>query len=231
MTDYRDLIYSDDWRAWKDPEVPEYFNPTSCVLDKHMGTDAAARTALIVDQDSYTYEQVLQHVCRAANGLASLGIETGSRTLLFGTDSVEFVAAWLGAVRAGGLKRPAEGAAGASLKPRVASAENALKAGWESAAAAKFAKDRKLTPLTGPIEGFQSAVVAIERVARQIGLTGADEPCPWFGASGSCKKRNKPGGCERCSAGKPLPAGLLDYVRAACDPDTARKLVGAGGGS
>lgn len=101
MTDYRDLIYSDDWRAWKDPEVPEYFNPTSCVLDKHMGTDAAARTALIVDQDSYTYEQVLQHVCRAANGLASLGIETGSRTLLFGTDSVEFVAAWLGAVRAG----------------------------------------------------------------------------------------------------------------------------------
>ena len=101
MTDYRDLIYCDDWRAWKDPEVPEYFNPTTCVLDKHIGTDAAARTALIVDDDGYSYAEMLAHVCRAAGGLTSLGIEAGSRMLLFGTDSVEFIATWLGAVRAG----------------------------------------------------------------------------------------------------------------------------------
>ena len=101
MADYRDLIYSDDWKAWRDPEVPEYFNPTTCLLDKHMGTAAADRTALIVDTEAYSYGQVLGHVCGAANGLSALGIEAGSRLLLFGTDSLEFMAVWLGAVRAG----------------------------------------------------------------------------------------------------------------------------------
>ncbi len=101
MTDYRELIYSDDWRAWRDPEVPEYFNPTTCVLDKHRGTEREHATALIVDSETHSYADILAQVCRAAGGLAALGLEVGSRLLLFGTDSVEFIATWLGAVRAG----------------------------------------------------------------------------------------------------------------------------------
>ena len=101
MTDYRELIYSDDWRAWRDPEVPEYFNPTTCLLDKHRGTEREHATALIVDGETHSYADILARVCRAAGGLAALGLEVGSRLLLFGTDSVEFIATWLGAVRAG----------------------------------------------------------------------------------------------------------------------------------
>lgn len=101
VADYRDLIYSDEWRAWKDPDIPEYFNPTTILLDKHLGTDKAAATALIVDEDAYSYETFLAHVCRAANGLRQLRLGVGTRLLLFGTDSLEYLAIWFGAIRAG----------------------------------------------------------------------------------------------------------------------------------
>ena len=101
MSDYRDLIYNEEWQAWNDPDVPEYFNPTSILLDKHLGTDKASATALIVDEDDYSYEEFLACVCRAANGLQQLKIGYGSRLLLFGTDSVEFLAIWFGAIRIG----------------------------------------------------------------------------------------------------------------------------------
>jgi benzoate-CoA ligase len=99
--DYRDRIYSADWKAYKDPAVPEYVSPTAVLLDKHMDTPAAAKTGLIVDTDGYSYETLLRHVCRAAAGLTALNIEIGSRMLMFGTDSLEYVATWLGAIRAG----------------------------------------------------------------------------------------------------------------------------------
>lgn len=101
MSDYRDLIYSDDWRDWTDPEPPEYFNPTVVLIDKHMGTAKSEAAALIVDDVIYSYAEFLSQVCRVANGLESLKIEIGSRILLFGTDSVEFLATWFGAIRAG----------------------------------------------------------------------------------------------------------------------------------
>jgi len=99
--DYREKIYSDEWRAWNDPEIPDYFNPTSILLDKHVGTAKALATALIVDEDDYSYESFLAHVCRAANGLQQLDVTLGSRLLLFGTDSLEYLAIWFGAIRAG----------------------------------------------------------------------------------------------------------------------------------
>ena len=101
MGDYRDLIYSEEWRAWEDPEIPDYFNPTSLLLDKHLDTSKASATALIVDEDEYSFETFLSDVCRTANGLRQLKIGLGSRLLLFGTDSLEFLAIWFGAIRAG----------------------------------------------------------------------------------------------------------------------------------
>lgn len=101
MASHQALIYSDEWRAWRDPEPPEYFNPTAYLLDKHMGTAAADKIGLIVDGDGYSYESLLAETCRAANGLDGLGLRRGERLLLFGTNSLEYVAIWLGAVRAG----------------------------------------------------------------------------------------------------------------------------------
>ncbi len=101
MGDYRDLIYGDDWRGWRDPEPPEYFNPTHLLLDRHIGTPIADKTALILDRDAYSYAEFLFHVCRAAGGLSQRGIAPGTRILLFGTDSLEYLALWFGAIRAG----------------------------------------------------------------------------------------------------------------------------------
>ena len=28
-------IYSAEWKAWQDPEVPEFFNPTQVILDEY----------------------------------------------------------------------------------------------------------------------------------------------------------------------------------------------------
>jgi len=101
VSEYKNIIFGKEWSAWTDPDVLEYFNPTTVVLDKHLTTDKAGSIALIVDNDSYTYEEFLGHVCRAANGLEALKIESGSRILLFATDSLEFLSIWFGAIRAG----------------------------------------------------------------------------------------------------------------------------------
>ena len=42
-------IYSEDWKGWKDPEVPEFFNPTELLLDRHADGALAAKAALIAD--------------------------------------------------------------------------------------------------------------------------------------------------------------------------------------
>ena len=62
MNKYKDKIFGEEWSSWVDPEVPEYFNPTTVVLDKHLETNEASSIALIVDDESYTYEQFLHQV-------------------------------------------------------------------------------------------------------------------------------------------------------------------------
>jgi len=101
LRDHKDIIFGKEWQSWRDPEVPEYFNPTTVVLDKHMSTEKKSSTALIEDSQTYSYQEFLGLVCRAANGLKTLKVDSGSRILLFGTDSVEFLAIWFGAIRAG----------------------------------------------------------------------------------------------------------------------------------
>ena len=96
-----DIVYSTDWRNWTDPEVPEYFNPTELLLDRHLATDTAGKTALAVDGTDHSYATLAGRVNRAASALTALGLEADNRMLMFGTDSLDYIAVWLGAVRAG----------------------------------------------------------------------------------------------------------------------------------
>jgi benzoate-CoA ligase len=95
------LPRSADWQAWSDPEIPEMFNPTERLLDKHMGSPTEGKTALIVDDTAYSYGQMLQRTGQAANALTAIGLDAETRLLMFGTDSADYIAIWLGAVRAG----------------------------------------------------------------------------------------------------------------------------------
>src|ERR1700720_837656 len=49
-TAYDDKIYSADWRAFVDPEMPETIAPTAILLDRHLGTPVEHKAAVIVDR-------------------------------------------------------------------------------------------------------------------------------------------------------------------------------------
>jgi benzoate-CoA ligase len=93
--------YANDWYSWQDPEVPARLSPTWYLLDSHIEAGRGTKTALIVDEDRYTYRGLLDCVERVASGLRELGVPRGSRLLMVGTDSVEFVVLWLACVRVG----------------------------------------------------------------------------------------------------------------------------------
>lgn len=95
--------YSRDWYDWCDPEVPEFLSPTTLLLDRHVEAGRAGRTALVVDDRNYSYGELLHLVERGASGLRGVGVGAGNRLLMVGTDSLEFVALWLSAVRAGAV--------------------------------------------------------------------------------------------------------------------------------
>src|SRR5207245_4266019 len=98
-----DRIYGHDWRDWVDPEVPDEIEPPALLLDRHLGTPVGHKTALIVDGEAITYEALAQLVAAVSAGLATRGVVPEDRILLFGTDSLDYVAMWLGAVRAGAV--------------------------------------------------------------------------------------------------------------------------------
>lgn len=93
-------IFPPDWREYKPPEVPEWFNPTELLLDKNM-REHPKKVAMIVDDVKYTYEDMMKMSSKTANMLVSLGLDFDSRFLMFVPDCIESFAMWLGAQRAG----------------------------------------------------------------------------------------------------------------------------------
>src|SRR5689334_3126176 len=102
-TPYDEKIYSADWRAWRDPEVPEWINPVDTLIGRHLGTPIENKPALIADGVPISYGALRQLVRRHAGALASAGLAPDARLLLFGTDSLDYVATWLGAVDLGAV--------------------------------------------------------------------------------------------------------------------------------
>lgn len=103
MTHPETYPHSSDWLAWRDPQVEERFEPTALLLDRHVAAGRGERIALTVDERHFSYAELLGEVERAAAALAAVGLRRGERLLIFGGDSLEFVAFWLGAVRIGAV--------------------------------------------------------------------------------------------------------------------------------
>lgn len=102
-TPYDDRIYTEEWRLWRDPDVPEYLDPVGWLIDRHRDTPVAARTAMVCNDEAVTYAQLSDRVARCSAALASVGLPPEARLLLFGTDSLDYVTVWLGAVRIGAV--------------------------------------------------------------------------------------------------------------------------------
>jgi benzoate-CoA ligase len=102
-TPYDDRIYSDEWRKWRDPDVPPMLDPVSYLIDRHQNTAVAAKPAIVCGNETVTYAELPSQIARYATALAALGLAPEQRLLLFGTDSVEYVTLWLGSVRLGAI--------------------------------------------------------------------------------------------------------------------------------
>jgi benzoate-CoA ligase len=102
-TAYDDKIYTADWRAWADPPVPDAITPTAILLDRHLGTPVEHKAAVIVDGEAVTYGALAKRVAEVSAGLHAIGVVPENRILLFGTDSLDYVALWLGAIRIGAV--------------------------------------------------------------------------------------------------------------------------------
>src|SRR6185369_4246329 len=98
---------SQEWK-W---EVPEFFNIGTACTDTHIGTPVAARTAMIVEDDALgtsaiTYCELADRTSRFAQLLRNLGLERGDRVLVRLPNSIDYPAAFLGAMKRGAIAVP-----------------------------------------------------------------------------------------------------------------------------
>lgn len=97
----------EEWR-W---EVPEFLNIGAACADAHLGTPAADRVAMIVEDDalgtsSITYGELADRTSRFAQLLRDRGVARGDRVLVRLPNSVDYPIAFLGALKAGAIAVP-----------------------------------------------------------------------------------------------------------------------------
>ena len=66
----------------------------------------AARTALVVEGDSFTFAELESLSSRVANGLVSLGVQPGDRVTLYGPNCWEWVVGYYAVAKAGAVVNP-----------------------------------------------------------------------------------------------------------------------------
>ena len=100
---YRELVYSKAWQDWRDPEIPEWIDPVAAILDKHLGTPMEGKTAIVADGEKVSYGALSTLARQVQAGLAGIGVEPEHRILFFATDSLDYVAMWIGVLRTGAI--------------------------------------------------------------------------------------------------------------------------------
>jgi benzoate-CoA ligase family protein len=85
--------------------LPERYN-VSTILDRNLEAGRGAKVALRGAGGEATYQQLLDDACAAGRALRALGVQREQRVLLVQDDSPAFVAAFLGAIRAGMVPVP-----------------------------------------------------------------------------------------------------------------------------
>jgi len=84
-------------------ELPRAYNMAVDLLYRHVQEGRGDRVAIIDDEGRHTYEQVAQRAQRAAGAFRDLGVEPEQRVALCMLDTVDLVAAFLGAITWGAV--------------------------------------------------------------------------------------------------------------------------------
>jgi len=82
-------------------EIPRNYNAAVDLIGRNLAPGRAAKVAYIDDAGSCTYAELAERVDRAANALRSLGIGREQRIAIAMLDSADWVAVFLGAIKAG----------------------------------------------------------------------------------------------------------------------------------
>ena len=172
---------------------PPHYNAAADLVSRNLASpERATKIAFVDDLGTYSYADVAERVDRAASTLRALGLEPEQRVALALLDGIDFVACFLGAIKAGivpiplnTLFQPPDFAyilADSRAKVLVVSrelapalAEAARMAGWSG------------TVLVSGSDDSDSLAAAFERAAPdgETARTCADDVCFWLYSSGS----------------------------------------------
>ena len=81
--------------------IPREYNAAVDLIERNLKAGRGGKVAYIDDTGSHTYAQLAERVNRAANALVALGVQREERVALALLDTVDFPAAFLGAIKAG----------------------------------------------------------------------------------------------------------------------------------
>src|SRR6201987_1556426 len=82
-------------------EGPMKYNAAVYLIERNLKAGRGAKTAFIDDAGNYSYADLDERVSRFANLVRRLGIHPEQRILLCLHDTIDFPAAFLGAIKAG----------------------------------------------------------------------------------------------------------------------------------
>lgn len=87
-------------------DLPRHYNATTHFIDRHLQEGRQDKIAIIDKDGSYSYQDVAEQVNRAGNALRGLGVGMETRIILCMVDTMEFVAAFWGAIKIGAIPIP-----------------------------------------------------------------------------------------------------------------------------
>jgi benzoate-CoA ligase len=82
-------------------EIPRDYNAAHDLIERNLAAGRGSKIAYIDDAGTYTYGELAERVNRCANAFTGLGLQPEERLLLCHLDTIDFPAAFLGAIKAG----------------------------------------------------------------------------------------------------------------------------------
>jgi benzoate-CoA ligase len=86
--------------------LPRRFNAAQYFVDRHVDEGRGEKTAILFEDQSYTYRQFLENVNRTANVLTALDVRMEDRVMLLLRDTPEMLFSFYGAIKIGAVPIP-----------------------------------------------------------------------------------------------------------------------------
>ena len=87
-------------------ELPDPYNAATTFVDDNVAAGRGERTAILYEDERFTYRQVQEAVNRAGNAFRCLGLDTEQRVLLVLPDCPQFAFSFFGAIKIGAVPIP-----------------------------------------------------------------------------------------------------------------------------